>query len=82
MQCSASMTDSGRSSPFQYKPGPCRGDKHRGECAAAGLPSAWGVEVGCETPLRSLGGDQCIGRARRLEGCETLEDRIVCCPEE
>jgi hypothetical protein len=58
----------------------CNGANHANECAWSGLPSAYGVEKGCERPAMWTDGAACHGRARGLAGCVPL-GLLLCCPE-
>lgn len=56
----------------------CDGAKHAEACAAAELPSVYGVDEGCTIPLRSVRGE-CLRRPDGVEGCTAI-GRALCCP--
>lgn len=60
-------------------PGPdCNGTRYADECAAAGLPSAYGVEAGCKVPA-TWAEPLCRRRKAGLSGCVPFEG-LLCCP--
>lgn len=58
----------------------CNGDRRRDECAAAGLPTAYGFDTGCLHPVRPSDAGACAQRRQGLYRCHEAGD-LTCCFE-
>lgn len=56
----------------------CNGDRRADECRAAGLPDAYGVDLGCEHPVRPTDDGECARRPQGTYRCLERGD-LLCC---
>ncbi len=79
--CSLSVPSAVDGTDLQCRPvggGPnCNGDRRVDECAALGLPTAYGLDVGCMRPVRPVG-SQCVERWQGTYRCVESGD-LLCC---